>query len=573
MLFRVLTNQRLPDSPLTDVLRRIKPSFTDVGLFSLFINLLTLTGSLYMLQVYDRVLASRSHYTLLYLTLVCVAALGVMAALDVVRSRILVRLGACFDASLAPEVFTKVLNQGGSGQPLRDMQSLRGFLTGNTIISLLDAPWSPIFLLFVYLLHPYLGHVALCGVFLLFVIAYVNDLATREPLARAGEAMASTTQYAENSARNAEVVRAMGMLPGLLRIWRGRNELGLQLQAVASDRAAVTAALAKFLRFFVQMAILGVGAYLVIEQQCTPGAMIAASIMMGRALAPVESAIGSWRSFLQARVAYTRLQELFARHPAEKERMPLPAPKGALSVDNVVGVPPGGEKPVITGATFKLQAGQCLGITGPSAAGKSSLVRLLVGIWAPRSGTVRLDGVNLADWPREEVGPHIGYLPQDVELFQGTVAENIARFGQVDPDKVVAASQLANAHEMILSFPKGYDTLVGAGGMGLSGGQRQRLGLARAVYGLPALVVLDEPTSSMDADGENSVRGAIEQLKQQGKTVIVIGHRPALLSGVDVVLVVQRGTITAFGPASEVMPQITRKVFTRLEPPPVASAG
>lgn len=535
-----------------------------VAFFSFFINVLTLTSSIYMMQVYDRVLASRSGPTLLYLTLFAGACLATLAALEVVRSRLLVRLGARFDAQLSGLVFMRTLTGGRTGQGLRDLDQLRGFLTGQHILSLLDAPWMPIYIGLVYLLHPWLGHVALAGGVLLFLLALWNERDTREPLGEAGKQMAAGTQFAEISARNAEAIRAMGMLPGLTALWRKRHDLGIGLQGVASDRAANVAAVAKALRFFLQIAILGVGAWLVIQQECTGGVMIASSIIMGRGLAPVEAAIGGWRGFLQARESYGRLLKGFGNDAADTQTMALPKPEGKLVFETVSGGPPDLRKFTVSNLSFTLEAGHVLGITGPSAAGKSTLARLAVGVWRPGAGVVRLDGVNVADWNREDVGPHIGYLPQDIELFPGTVAENIARFGAVDPDKVVDAAQLAGAHQVILELPQGYDTPIGPAGVNLSGGQRQRIGLARAFYGRPPMIVLDEPTSNLDAEGEAAVRQAMEALRGQS-TVMVIAHRPAVLGGTDQLMVVLKGQIVNYGPTSEVMPLITRRVIARPE--------
>ncbi len=547
-----------PLPPLAQAMAEARAILKRVGGFSLVINLLVLTSPIYMMQVYDRVLASRSEPTLLYLTLFALACLAVLGALELVRSRILVRMGSRFDALLSDRVFNLVLSNGRSGQSFRDLDSVRGFLTGAGMLALLDAPWTPIYVALVYLMHPLLGHVALAGVLLLLALGLLNERLTREPLAEAGKEMGTSTRFAELSARNAEAVRAMGMLPGLRALWRRSHLRGLHLQALASDRAGDIAAFAKFIRFLLQVLILGVGAWLVIEQEITGGVMIAASIIMGRGLAPVESSIGAWRGFLMARQAYHRLQDEFAGLAEDKEPMSLPAPKGEVKVDKLVGGPPGVTKPVINGVSFQLNTGNALGIAGPSAAGKSTLARLLVGVWRPASGEVRLDHVNIADWRREEVGPHIGYLPQDIELFPGTVADNIARFGKVDSDKVVAAAKLAGAHAMVLELAEGYDTVIGIGGNELSGGQRQRIALARAFYGLPALVVLDEPTSNLDADGESGVRLAIEELKRLGRTVVVIAHRPSLLEATDALMVLQKGAITQFGRTAEVMAQITR---------------
>lgn len=547
-------------SPLTQATGEARRILGRVAGFSFLINLLMLVSPLYMLQIYDRVLSSGSGPTLLYLTLFASACLVTMAALELVRSRILVRMGGKLDALLSREVFTSVLNNGRTGQSFRDLDNLRSFLTGAGMLALLDAPWTPFYIALVYVLHPMLGHVALAGAIILFILGLMNERATRTPLIKAGMEMAASTQFAELSARNSDVVHAMGMLPGLQSVWRKRHDLGLRLQAEASDRAGEIAATAKFVRIFLQVAILGVGAYYVIQHEVTAGVMIAASIIMGRGLAPVESAIGAWRGFLQAREGYGRLKEELGKNMYGADPMSLPAPSGALSLENVIAVPPGGHRPVINNISAQLKAGVSLGITGPSAAGKSSLARLIVGVWKPLSGTVRLDGVNLATWQREEVGPHIGYLPQDIELFPGTVAENIARFGSIDSALIVEAATLAGAHSMILELPGGYDTIIGPAGNNLSGGQRQRIGLARAFYGLPSLIVLDEPSSNLDAEGEAAVRQAIDALREMGKTLVVIAHRPSLLGGTNFMMVIQSGTVTSFGPTQQVMPLITRSV-------------
>ena len=571
MSFLGLERPRI-DTPMGQALECALGVLKRVGFFSMFINLLTLTSSIYMMQVYDRVLASRSGPTLLYLTLFAGACLATLAALEVVRSRLLVRLGARFDAQLSGLVFMRTLTAGRSGQSLRDLDQLRNFLTGSHILSLLDAPWMPIYIGLVYLLHPMLGHVALAGGVLLFLLALWNERDTREPLAEAGKQMAAGTQFAEISARNAEAIRAMGMLPGLTVLWRKRHDLGLGLQGLASDRAGNVAAVAKALRFFLQVAILGVGAWLVIKQECTGGVMIASSIIMGRGLAPVEAAIGGWRGFLMARESYGRLLKGFGGDAADAPTMLLPKPEGKLVFEGVSGGPPDLRKFTVQNLSFSLEAGSVLGITGPSAAGKSTLARLAVGVWRPGAGVVRLDGVNIADWNREDVGPHIGYLPQDIELFPGTVADNIARFGKVDPDKVVDAAQLAGAHQVILELPQGYDTPIGPSGVNLSGGQRQRIGLARAFYGRPPLIVLDEPTSNLDAEGEGAVRQAMEVLRGQS-TVVVIAHRPAVLGGTDQLMVILKGQIVNFGPTSEIMPVITRRVIARPEGLPQDAGG
>lgn len=547
------------DTPFRRAMDAARAELKQTAFFSFFINLLMLTSSMYMLQVYDRVLSSHSEPTLLYLTLFAFACLVTLGALEMVRSRLLVRMGVRLDAQMSERVFAHTLSTGRNAQALRDLDHVRGFLTGPHLLSLLDAPWMPIYIAFVYLLHPFLGHVALAGAVLLFALALWNERRTRDTLKEAGTELSASQTFAELAGRNAEVIRAMGMLPRLAALWRERHDLGLGLQGVASDRAATVAAAAKALRFFLQVAILGVGAWLVIREQTTAGVMIAASIIMGRGLAPVESAIGGWRGFLQAREAHGRLAEEFGRQLDEQRAMSLPAPAGDLVFEAVTAGPPDARKPTIREVSFSVPAGQTLGITGPSAAGKSSIVRLALGIWRPMLGVVRLDGVNVADWPREEIGAHLGYLPQDIELFPGTVAQNIARFGEVDAKLVVDAAKLAGAHQAILALPGGYDTEIGPGGANLSGGQRQRIGIARAFYGEPPLIILDEPTSNLDAEGEAAVRQAIESLRERGRSVIVIAHRPALLGGTDLLLVVQGGRVAAFGPTQKLMPQITRR--------------
>lgn len=548
------------DTAMHRALNIVRRTLWTVAFFSFFINLLVLTSSVYMLQVYDRVLASRSTATLMYLTLVAAACLATLAALEVVRSRLLVRMGVRFDAQLSGLVFTRTLQAGRTSQPLRDLDQLRTFFAGASMLSLLDAPWMPVYIGLVYLLHPWLGHVALAGGLVLFALGLWNERATRRPLAEAGRETAASQQFAELSARNAEVVRAMGMLAPLAGLWRRRHDFGLGLQGLASDEAANVAAVAKALRLFLQVAILGVGAWLVIRQESTAGVMIAASIIMSRGLAPLESAIGSWRQFLAAREAHRRLQQEVGSIADEPKAMPLPAPSGRLVFDAVSGGPPDARRLTIQGASFTLEPGTCLGITGPSGAGKSSLVRLALGVWRPAAGSVRLDGASMADWRRDDVGPWLGYLPQDIELFPGTVAENIARFGEPDPQRVVEAAQLAGAHRMILDLANGYDSVVGPAGANLSGGQRQRIALARAFYGKPMLIVLDEPTSNLDAEGETAVRQAMEELKQAGRTVVVVAHRPAVLGGTDQLAVIVDGRIVSQGPTAEVMPAITRRV-------------
>ncbi|MHA7926510.1 MAG: type I secretion system permease/ATPase [Marinobacter sp.] len=547
------------DSPLTQAVAGLKRHLKVLLGFSCFLNLLILTGPLYMLQVYDRVLVSRNEPTLIYLTLLAVAALLVLAALDVVRSRILVRLSNNFSQTVTPELFRLILGRARTANGLRDLETVRNFLTGSSMVTLFDVPWAPLFLAFVYLLHPYLGHVALTGAILLFGLAVWNERRTRGLLAKAGEHQRKATDFTELSARNSEAINAMGMLDNLQQRWSGDQRAALAFQAIASDRAGTLVSAAKFVRFTLQVAILGAGAWLAIQDIISPGAMIAASIVMSRALAPVESSISSWQGLQGAKRAYVRLQEAFEDYKAGSP-MPLPEPKGQISFVNVYARAPAAEMPIIKAVSFAIDEGDSIGITGPSGAGKSSLVKLMTGIWFPEAGSVRLDGAEFRNWDRTQLGRYIGYLPQDIELFPGTVADNIARFGDADPEKVVAAAQLVGAHTMILDLPEAYDTVIGPGGANLSGGQRQRIGLARALYDLPKLIVLDEPTSNLDAEGESAVRTLIGWLKKQKVTCVVIAHKPAVIGGVDKLMVIQKGTLSQFGPLDEVLPGITRQV-------------
>jgi ATP-binding cassette, subfamily C, type I secretion system permease/ATPase len=547
-------------NPLDLALRNVRSALGAVLFFSMCINLLMLTSPMYMLQIYDRVLVSRNPDTLILLTIVATIALITYGILQYIRGSVLVRISGRIDNALSSKVFTSVLNTGKGVQSFKDLDAVRGFLTGNSLLALFDAPWTPLYIALVYYLHPLLGHVVLVGAIVLLVLAVSNEFITRKLLQISGVELSQANRFAEISSHNRDAIQAMGMLPGLTTMWRRWHDRGIALQALASDRMSLIAGSAKFVRIYIQIGILGVGAYLAINEFITPGVMIAASIIGGRALSPVEQAITGWRSFLLARQSRTRLQKHLAEFALEKEKMPLPDPKGDIVFDNVYAKPPGSEKMVVSGVNFKLDSGTVLGITGPSAAGKSSIARLLVGVWKPLSGHVRLDQAELIQWENSQLGPHIGYLPQDVELFAGTVAENIARFGDMDPEAVVDAAKLAGANETILTLSNGYDTFIGADGENLSGGQRQRIGIARAFYRFPALIILDEPTSNLDATGEALVRQALQELKNRGSTVVVIAHRPTLIGGVDLLLVVQQGTVSHFGPVSEVLPQITRRI-------------
>ncbi len=549
---------------LRAALRASRGSFLFAGLFSLFINMLMLLPAIYMLQVYDRVLASASVSTLVALTVLVVALFMVMGLLEIARTWLLVRVSARLDMSMSQRLFTAMFDAGlrygrpSGTQPLSDLTSLRQFLTGAGLFAFFDTPWIPIYLAVIFLLHPILGWVGVAGLVVIVMLAVINELSTRKPLNAANGLTVQNNQAVGGHLRNAEALEAMGMLDNVHRRWLARHADMLRLQAQASDRAGVLANTSKAFRITLQSLILGTGAYLAIQHEITPGAMIAGSILLGRALAPVDMLIGSWKQFLAARSAYDRLRDLLLSIPARKRAMRLPAPRGHVVAEQLTVVPPGARTPVLQNVSFDIPAGNIVGIIGPSAAGKSTLARAVLGVWPPAAGSVRLDGAAINDWNRDELGPHVGYLPQDVELLEGTVSENIARFGDMDPDGVVTAAQKAGVHEMVLRLPKGYDTPIGQGGTVLSGGQRQRIGLARALYGSPCLVVLDEPNSNLDDHGEAALVSALGHLKRSGATVLVITHRPNLLHSVERIMVLRDGRIHMFGPRDQVLAEFAR---------------
>lgn len=555
-------------SPLKQALKKYRAVLGTTVIFSFFINLLMFVGPLYMLQVYDRVLASRNETTLVLLTVIACGMLAVYGILEFSRSRLLVRSGIQFDEVLASPLFHRVLKgtlmMPGSNTAfaLSDIDKLREFLTGNGLLAILDAPWVPIFLVVCFIFHPLLGIISTAGAIIIFVLALANELSTNKTLKDAGQASQSATHFAQTSLQNAEVIKALGMEAPLRDRWQDKHRDMLILQAKASDRAGVVMSMSKFVRMSLQVFILGAGAYLVLLNEVSPGIMIAASIMMGRALAPVEQAVAHWKQFVAARTAYARLEKLFNQIPDDFDKTDLPAPKGALSVENLVSVVPGTRSTVLNGVTFAIEPGEALAVIGPSGAGKSSLVRHAVGVWTGINGTVRIDGAELQHWDPAKLADYIGYLPQDVELFSGTISENISRFQPDNDDKVVEAAQRAGVHDMILELRDGYDTQIGEGGRQLSGGQRQRVGLARALYGNPKLVILDEPNSNLDSEGEEALMAAIQSLKEEGSTVIFVSHKANLLALSDKVLVLNRGKVQAFGPTQQLMqPQNQPKVI------------
>ncbi|SFQ13688.1 type I secretion system permease/ATPase [Pseudomonas borbori] len=553
----------LPQSSLKAALAACKHSFVAVGFFSLFINFLMLVPAFYMLQVYDRVIASGSESTLLMLTLILTLLLVTLGGLEWVRSRIMVRVSTRLDTLLGSRVFDASFKQalfsGGmnaSSQPLNDMSGLRAFLTGNGLFAFFDAPWMPIYMGVMFIFHPWFGWLGVLSALLLIALAYANERLTNQALQQASQEHLAATAFTQKSLRNAEVVASMGMLPQLRQRWQSKNNKVLRLQSIASDRAGTIAAAAKTFRLLIQSLVLGLGAYLVLEQEISPGLMIAGSILLGRALAPIDLMIGVWKGFSMARTQYVRLNELLLEVAVPPKRMPLPTPQGNVAVQALTVTPPGAELPAVRGLNFDVAAGESVGIIGPSGAGKSTLARALLGIWPAQQGKVRLDGADVFSWHNDELGAHVGYLPQDIELFEGTIGENIARFGPIEPHAVVQAARLAGVHELILRLPSGYDSVIGASGGALSGGQRQRIGLARALYGNPKLVVLDEPNSNLDDQGERALNQALQHLKACGTTLFVITHRPSVLAHIDKLLVLREGMQALYGPRDAVLAEL-----------------
>ena len=563
-----MTTAAMGARPTNPLLKRTlvacRGGFVAVGLFSFAINLLLLTIPLYMLQLFDRVLTSRSEDTLMALSIAAAGAILTLAALEAVRSFVMVRLSNWLDTRLGGEILGSSvidgLARGGpaSVQGLRDLQTFRGFLTGAAIFPFLDAPWTPIFIAVIFLFHPLLGWLSIGGATLLFALALLNEVATRDLLMLSGGASIKSLREAEAAVRNADVIEAMGMMPNVARRWSRENATMLALQARASQRSGGITAASRFVRLVLQIAMLGVGAWLVIHDEITPGAMIAGSILLGRALAPVEQAIGSWKSAVAARGAYQRMKSQLDAAMPRAESMPLPAPAGRLTVEGLAYAYPGASEPVLRGIDFTLEPGEALGLIGPTAVGKTTLARLAVGNLRPVAGHVRLDKADVAQWDPVDLGPHIGYLPQDVELFGGTVRENIARMGEGEADAVIAAARLTGVHDIILGLPEAYETDIGEGGAVLSGGQRQRIALARAVFGGPRFVVLDEPNANLDHDGETALLATVVALKRQGVTMIIIAHRPSILQHVDKILVLRGGTMQMFGARDEVLAKLAK---------------
>ncbi|KQQ27123.1 type I secretion system ABC transporter ATP-binding protein [Methylobacterium sp. Leaf123] len=556
-------SDRGAESVLKDGLRAIRPVLVTVFVFAFFTNLLLFAGPLYMLQVYDRVLLSRNEATLLGITGIAAFALAVYAVLEMLRSRLLVRGGMIFDRKVAGPVFEIVHRaallkpRAGHETTLRDVDVLREFLTGGAILAFCDLPWASLFLIACFILHPWFGWMALLGGGTLLGLTLLTDLTTRRPLDVASQAAREAGEQARATVRGGEVLRAMCMLGALRSRWRRRHDEAIRLQARASDRAGLIAAATKFTRMFLQTMVLGVGAYLAIHGAISAGSMIAASIIMGRTLAPIEAVVGHWKSFTAARRSYARLADIVGRIGLEPQRVMLPRPRGLIETESLVVAAPGSSTAILHDVSVRLEPGSVVGIIGPSAAGKSTLVRAITGVWPITSGAVRIDGADLRHWDPQALGRHLGYLPQDVELFDGTVAQNIARFDTQDDAAIVSVAQRAGCHDLIQALPDGYNTRIGSGGHGLSGGQRQRIALARAMYGDPSLVVLDEPNASLDQAGEAALMRAVADLRERGTTVVIVTHKVSLLAGADQILMLEGGTLRASGPADQVLAQVS----------------
>ena len=554
-------------SELAQALASCRGAFVATALMSGMSNILMLTGAIFMLEIYDRVLPSRSIQTLVALVILAAGLFLAQGLLDMIRGRVLVRIGARLDEELSGRVYEtivrlplKIGNRSDGLQPLRDLDSVRSFLSGPGPTALFDLPWLPIYLAICFAFHPYIGLAALVGAIVLGGLTLMTELMTREPT-RAATGFATTrSALAEASRRNAEAMKAMGMVPRVAALWQDANSKYMASQQQAADVSGGFGSMSKALRMMLQSGVLAVGAYLVINQQATAGIIIAGSILSGRALAPVDLAIANWRGFVAARQSWQRLTKLLAALPPQAVPMALQPPQKSLVVEGVTIAPPGSERIVVHDVSFNLQSGHGLGIIGPSGSGKSSLARVLISVWQPVRGRVRLDGASLDQWPPDSLGACIGYLPQDVELLAGTVAQNIARFATpVDADAVISAATAAGVHELIVNLPDGYDTQVGEGGTALSAGQAQRVALARALYGDPFLVVLDEPNSNLDSEGDEALSRAIMGVRARGGVVVVVAHRPSAIASVDQLLMMSQGRDQAFGPKEEVLARVMQR--------------
>lgn len=548
---------------LLGLVREFRPYLMHAGLFSLGMNILLLSPAIYMLLVFDRVLNSRSEETLLVLTLGVMLALGFNFVLDAVRTRLLASIGGALDRRLGPLVLEGILSHAsvaGSGhvQGLRDVGVVRAFLSGPGVIALFDAPWLPVYLIVIFLFHPLMAVCALVGLALLLALTLFSERVTKPKIELAQTETRTAVQFMDSGLRNAEVINALGMVQNLTSQWQSRNDRVLVTQGAVSGITSWITASSRATRQALQSLMLGLGAYLVLDADVAPGVMVASTVLLGRLLQPMESILAGWKVLVEVRGSWRRLHGLLSARDGARPGTELPAPSGQLTLDRVVFTPPGKPHPIIKGVSLALMPGESLAIIGPSGSGKSTLARLMVGVWNPQSGAVRIDGADIASWPRSRLGPHLGYVPQDVELFASSVADNIARLGTVDSEALIAAARQAGAHELILSFAQGYETYLGEGGAMISAGQRQRIALARALYGHPRLMVLDEPNSNLDVEGENALVEVMAGLKRQGVTQVLITHRPALLHVVDKVMLLRDGQVELFGPRAEVLAKVLR---------------
>lgn len=561
-----MTNKHsMPRRGLYEVLWSFRREFLVVGVFSMVVNLLMLTPTVYMLQVFDRVMASQSHMTLLMVSLLALFFFGVMAFAEWVRSILLVRTGVRLDQALSDRVFKasfhSYLNpsETAPAKAFTDLTVLRQFMTGNGVFAFFDLPWIPIYLGVLFLLHPWLGVLAIFFALIQAGIALLGHRMTKDAQSIAGKSQSEALNFLQSKLRNVEVLSAMGMLGSLYRRWLVKQHKAMLLSGDSQQRSGLVAAVSKFVRYAQQSLSLGAGAWLVVHGEISPGAMIATNVMMTRALAPIDLLVSTWPGFLSSKEAYGRLRELLSFEYAGRDKTMVDAPLGNLVLDGVTVRVTGRDVPVLDGVSFSALPGTVTVVLGPSGSGKSTLARAMLGILPQMDGRVLLDDQPIGQWTRESLGTHLGYLPQDIELFDGTIAENIARIGQVDSAKVIEAAQAAGLHQMILRFPKGYDTRVGAAGSFLSGGQRQRIGLARALYGNPMLLVLDEPNANLDDEGESALLKAVQLLKDQGRTVLLISHRPGVIKVADRLVILESGRLVASGPRDGVLAALQKQ--------------
>jgi len=564
-MLSILSPKNSNSNEILNALHEFKKIFRSVGFFTACMNLLLLAPSIYMLEVYDRVLTSRNQFTLLMLSLIVLFLYIIYACLDAIRSYTVIEVGKKIDAKLNSRIYTASFEQnlkikgGSAGQALNDLTNIRQFVTGPSLYAFFDFPWFPFYLIVIFFFNFWLGVYSTICVLILLVLALINEKLTHQVLSEASTLSVHSSGVATNNLRQAEVIESMGMLPALRDRWFKVHNKFLEKQALASQHASLIGAATKFFRTLMQSLVLGFAAYLVLENQLSPGMMIAATILLGKATGPVELVIGSWKQWRGAVSAYERLTTLLTTNPVRVQGMSLPRPLGFLSLDGVYAAPPGLQKAVLKNITFQVEPGDVLGIIGPSAAGKSTLARILVGIWPSNPNAVRLDGADIYKWNKDELGPSIGYVPQDIEILPGTVSENIARFTKFDSQDVIEAAQAAGVHELVLQFSDGYDTRIGEGGAGLSGGQKQRLALARALFGKPNLVVLDEPNSNLDDVGEVALVNTILSLQARKATVVVISHRLPILQRTNKLLLLENGAVRMFGPTDEVVKAIQQQ--------------